>query len=114
MKIRNGFVSNSSTSSFLIVGFKGEVVAETDEQYDEFVKMIDELGIEWLTDDGPSYFGKVIFDNPDDSGPEEVQEVDTLSEYKKVKKIVDKNSKILSKYIKSNFQIKTYAGTRSC
>jgi hypothetical protein len=114
MKIRNGFVSNSSTSSFLIVGIKGKIKKEKNDDYEAWEKLFTDIKLDYLPNEGPWYFGRVIFDNPDDSGSEGVQEVDTVKVTKSLKKLLEEHISVLSEYIDSDFKVKVYAGTRSC
>lgn len=55
MKKRSGFVSNSSTSSFIVLGVK----TEDDNKYEEAMK----LKIGALCDDSSYYIGEVVSDS---------------------------------------------------
>ena len=123
MKIRNGFVSNSSSSSFVILGCeldyddteaqkdiltKLEVefdCKDADSISDKFYNLETDSGISVLTDDCRCFIGKVIADVHDDSSIEESElDIEELS------KTIDKLKEILV----SKHSIKLYAGTRAC
>ena len=75
MKIRNGFVSNSSTSSFIVFGFKvpygnvdyKEYPSGIDAMVDDFNK---QSGLKFgvLSDDGDFLIGYILADWCDDGG----------------------------------------------
>jgi hypothetical protein len=62
MKIRNGFVSNSSTSNFLIFGVKAPYTENIEEKVDTFNKQFD-VTLDILFDDGSDvHIGRVFYD----------------------------------------------------
>ncbi len=72
MITRAGFISNSSSSSFVLFGFKfknkelEEVLGLSEE--DEYWEVLDEKqgqGWEVLSDDGTTYIGKIFADDDD-------------------------------------------------
>ena len=70
MKKRSGFVSNSSSSSFLIIGIKVSKDSKIYQDYKENDYEMPEKylvnGLDYLSDDGPGYYGEVIEDTGSD------------------------------------------------
>ena len=106
MKIRSGFVSNSSTSSFLLIGFEA-----TQKQIDEYIRKYEER------EDG--YCG---FDE-DENGVALVEEQKligvkfSIEEYDTDSisfKDAEKYAKLLRKLYGKNTKIRVYAGTEQC
>jgi hypothetical protein len=89
MKIRKGFVSNSSTSSFLIVGFP--VTELTKEQLE--IEGMEKLSV-WEDDDSCSYFG--IGWSSDENDASEIPLNFILESMKIVEEKIGKKPKIYS------------------
>ena len=63
MKVRLGFVSNSSTSSFVILGFNASPVVPKGDKYDDFVCRLEDCGFAVVhSDEGepPIIVGKML------------------------------------------------------
>ena len=115
MKKKLGFVSNSSSSSFVIVGTKIER-SEREEVFKKITKLEnvedvylpDFIGKDiCLTDDGPDYIGKIIFDaKRDEDSPEDAAY--DISEIEK------EGREILDRVGLQDREVKIYSGVRMC
>jgi hypothetical protein len=90
MKIRSGFVSNSSSSSFVMLGFRSK---------DEEIKVPKGYGQIWV--DGEYFYGLVLTDGE-------------WMDFVEVIDIPDKIKKISEDFGRDISEIKLYAGTREC
>lgn len=111
MKIRSGFISNSSSSSFIMVGI--EVSTQfmkskfTEEQIEEFYDGIEDLSFHYnnYSDGGGYLIGKVLAD-ADDFLPDGVIDFNCMDGvYEKILKYIPDIKKE---------DVKIYYGTRSC
>ena len=107
MKIRNGFVSNSSSSSFVIIGWSMEEI-DSDKKDLIIEEKIDlGEGNQYLSDDGPGYVGIVLADISSEDGEHTNSRTFSLE---------DLTSKI--SLLKNKLDIKTdpkiITGARSC
>lgn len=134
MKIRNGFVSNSSSSSFVIIGYKSSEIFSKDIDKESIIRKyapkfleseankkygIEDIwtdflyntnfgidGVSYLSDDDKSYIGIVLADVKSDEGCVDDTELSLEDIMKKVNALQDIfNIKKLPKI---------YTGTRSC
>jgi hypothetical protein len=114
MKIRNGFVSNSSSSSFVIVGFKIDKNAEDIEEMLEKLrnKCPDLKKIDYLTDDGPYYVGMVLMDVSDEDGGFPPTEM-PFEDFQKFRDTLLDNSDVIEEVLGSKPQISIWYGTRA-
>jgi hypothetical protein len=118
MKIRNGFVSNSSSTSFVCIGVMidmdviGENKAlfekydlEMDEgEYELMEKVCHKTGLQFIGGDGDFYVGRVIeFNDEDPQEPEEIEFDLKSAKYKSLKTFCEE--------LGVEFNVKTYAGT---
>ena len=98
MKTRNGFVSNSSSSSFIVLGVK----TEDDKKYEEAEK----LKIRVLTDDSSYYIGEIIADFSSDEGLEN----NSINIIQATQRVVEKIKQL--GFDEKDIQL--HVGTRSC
>jgi hypothetical protein len=108
MKIRLGFVSNSSTSSFILVGCSTRGIDIPEEEAEKFYNGEYE-DVEY--DSANGFIGIDIFSWDDSGGTEEI----SLEELVKTKeKLETKIKKVFEKMGKEVPPIKVFAGVRSC
>lgn len=117
MKKRLGFVSNSSSSSFVVMGVKITRDEEVeiakkfkDIDNDESVYLPDivsGIGNNYLDDDDATYLGTIICNVHDDDGGLEQNEIDMEDMIKRTKNVLEKVGL-------QDRNIKIYTGTRSC
>ena len=120
MKTRLGFVSNSSSSSFVLVGIKvpeknqedfeqklAEVILKRPLREDEELYDVLCNSSNYLSDDGPGYAGKVICDMSSEDGYMEASEIS-------MEKAWEEAYKVLCDLGIKKSDIKLICGTRSC
>ena len=106
MKVRSGFVSNSSTSSFIVLGYKvshDEIKAMTDDEREDFYERDDTLSDGYS---GTYWVGEVLAKGRDDEMlPEREFSMEELQQ---------KAIFLMKKYGIELDKIKLYTGTRGC
>lgn len=105
MKVRQGFVSNSSSSSFIMYGVKVKQ-PRSENKYDELTNLIDDSELSYEVEDGNLYIGKHIADI--DDGVSKISLSDDES-VKVVETIIEICDKVGIKPKENDFGI--YAGT---
>lgn len=109
MKIRNGFVSNSSSSSFIVFGFRAkDVLSKEDMEDRDKLYECDPFGIndiEYLSDDRDGLVGYVLADVSD------CDSIDTCDF--SLEELSAKLEEFIKKY-NITIKPKIYMGTRSC
>ena len=114
MKIRSGFVSNSSTASFVIFGIKGKYT-NNETSYEDLQELLDEAGLEILEQEfGETFLGKMIsFISSEDYDGNESEET-SLSDLNKAQDKIEELKNEISKYFESDFSIGIHSGITSC
>jgi len=103
MKIRNGFVSNSSSSSFIMIGVPSSALGEDfDEEYNYKEESLESVYVERS---GYNYIVGYVLADTD----EELESGDISSD-----EILLKSSEISDKLGVSIEKVKLYYGTRPC
>jgi len=112
MKIRNGFVSNSSTSSFIVIGhkFKSEEITkfftEDEEDVYDALESIEYIGYVADSEVDAYYIGEVISDSGEDILEDSETEIGDLEQLKSIK--------AMRETFKYEGPLKIYSGTRAC
>jgi len=104
MKYRAGWVSNSSTSSFIVVGYKLKV-EEFHDHYEDWEALADDLGLGIISDDYEAYIGKIL--GYSESGEVALSELTESISLKALEDLKEKDSlpSEMSKELKLHFGI---------
>jgi 3-dehydroquinate synthetase len=110
MKIRNGFVSNSSSSSFIVLGksFTSKELDNVFGETDDIYQVLEDNDIEFVADSEVDkyYIGNVIAESDDEYMPSEEVILNDIENYKGIK--------ILREKLNYKGPLTIYTGTRAC
>jgi len=107
MKIRNGFVSNSSSSSFVVIGVKVNSKDYIKEDSDDYLDDIFENGVSalYIEEDDYDYVAGIVLADGDDYLENTST---TLEEFKEMSETVAKELKVDAS------KVSLITGTRAC
>ena len=110
MKTRQGFVSNSSASNFLVFGFEVPYKSSMDDDVREFNKQMG-MDLHCLYDDGKVIVGKVIYDT---HGGEYMERIEVAcEELMKIRDTAKANQHLALQILGGFPEFKLIAGTRA-
>lgn len=118
MKIRNGFVSNSSTASFVVFGIKGTQKKNMSyEEIDAFYEDMEEFSknnkLDYINDEDDIYIGKTVSYLTDDGINRSSKKLN-LNDLKSVQDKLEDLEEEIKKLVDTDFNFGLYSGMCQC